>query len=89
MSKQMLLSIVVTVFGLSGLAMAQEPTKPGTPATIDGGGADALAVFEATGRALGSIAQIRNAVPDFTANFDRAAQTVRPTPLAPGSAEIP
>jgi hypothetical protein len=89
MSKQMLLSIVVTVFGLSGLAIAQEPAKPRIPATVDGDDADAVAIFEATGRALGSIAQIRNAVPDFTANFDRAAQTVRPAPLAPGSAEIP
>jgi hypothetical protein len=27
--------------------------------------------------------------PDFTANFDLAKRTMRPAPLAPGSAEIP
>jgi hypothetical protein len=59
------------------------------PASVDGDDADAIVIFAAAGRALGPTAQIRHSVPDFTANFDRAAQTVRPAPLAPGSAEIP
>ena len=34
-------------------------------------------------------AQSRHSVPDFKANFDLAARTSRPAPLAPGSAEVP
>lgn len=34
-------------------------------------------------------AQSRHSVPDFNANFDLAARTSRPAPLAPGSAEVP
>ena len=33
--------------------------------------------------------QSRHSVPDFKANFDLAARTSRPAPLAPGSAEVP
>ena len=33
--------------------------------------------------------QSRHSVPDFKSNFDLAARTARPAPLAPGSAEIP
>jgi hypothetical protein len=34
-------------------------------------------------------AQRSDALPAFAANFDRAARTERPAPLAPGSAEVP
>lgn len=75
MLKQMLLSTVVVTFGLAGPASAQEPATPAQP--------------QLQSQKPAQQVQIGRSVSDFTANFDRAARTMRPSPLAPGSAEVP
>jgi hypothetical protein len=97
MLKQLVMSSAIATVAFVGTASAQELPSRGEPAqapawipaSIDGGDAEAAAIFSAAGRTLGLTAQLRDAVPDFKANFDLAGQTVRPAPLAPGSAEIP
>jgi hypothetical protein len=66
----------------------RRPLTP-IPASVDGDDAAATAIFARAGISRGPLAQIRHSVPDFSANFDRAARTSRSVPLAPGSAEIP
>jgi len=75
MLKQMLLGTVVVAFGLACPANAQEPTAPAQP--------------QLQSQKPAQQVQISHSVSDFTANFDRAARTMRPSPLAPGSAEVP
>jgi hypothetical protein len=75
MLKQMLLGTALVAFGLGGSVNAQEPADQAQPQ------------LPSQKRAL----QVRSghSVADFTANFDRASRTLRPSPLAPGSAEVP
>ena len=75
MLKQMLLSTAVVAFGLVGPVNAQEPAKQ----TQD------------QRHPQKRVLQIQSGdpAPIFAANFDRASRTLRPAPLAPGSAEVP
>jgi hypothetical protein len=74
MLKQMLVSAVV-VFALVGPTRAQE---------------SAMQVRDRQ-HAEKQVLQVKisDPAPLFAANFDRAALTPRPAPLAPGSAEVP
>jgi hypothetical protein len=74
MFKQMLLSAAVMAFGLVGPATAQEPAKQTRHE-----------------QPQPSVVQVQHDKPTplFAANFDRAARTQLPPPLAPGSAEVP
>lgn len=75
MLKQMLLGAAVVAFGLVSSTNAQEPTKQ----TQDR--------RHSQQRVL--LIPSDDSAPIFAANFDRAARTLRPPPLARGSAEVP
>ena len=75
MLKRMLLSTAVVAFGLVGPANAQESAKQTQDQRLS----------------QKPVQQVQRdeSAPLFAANFDRAARTLRPPPLAPGSAEVP
>ena len=75
MLKQMLLCTAVGAFGLVGSTYAQEPAKQ----TQDQRHSQKRVLQVQSG----------DSAPIFAANFDRAARTLRPPSLAPGSAEVP
>lgn len=74
MLKQVLLGTAIVAFGPSSFVSAQEPPKQ--------------AQLQPAAKPVPQL-QDSQATADFRANFDLAARTLRPSPLAPGSAEIP
>ncbi|MCC6947692.1 MAG: hypothetical protein IT539_07990 [Bradyrhizobiaceae bacterium] len=74
MLKQAYWMAVVAAFGLVGPVNAQEPARQ--------------AQLQPAAKPMPQVQSGPTTI-DFRANFDLAARTLRPSPLAPGSAEVP
>jgi hypothetical protein len=82
-------AVAAAIFAAAGRSRPSTGTDRLSNKEIDPDDAVGAAIFAAAGRALGTSTQIGLGVSDFKANFDFAAQALRPASLAPGSAEIP